>query len=77
LVQQGEQVVVAARTGLDDRHPGRRVRDEHVQEAVALVPDEGGALVGQVDDGRDATGADGAEFGTHGTDHYCRGGDPP
>src|SRR3712207_9142496 len=76
-VELGEQVVLAPRAGLEDGHTGRRVRDEDVQQAVALAADERGALVGEVDDGRDGAGADGAEFGAHGSDHYCRSGDPP
>ncbi|PXY24318.1 hypothetical protein BA062_29295 [Prauserella flavalba] len=37
LVDRGQQVVVAARAGLQDRQPRRRVRDPDVQEAVARV----------------------------------------
>ena len=32
--QRVDQVVVGARTGLDDRDPGRRVRDEDVAQPV-------------------------------------------
>jgi hypothetical protein len=30
------EVVIETRTGLDDRHPGRRVRDENVAQSVAV-----------------------------------------
>jgi hypothetical protein len=62
LLELGQQVVVAARPGLDDRDARRRVRREDVQQAVARPVDERGALVGQVDHGRDGPGADRAEL---------------
>ncbi len=45
-----QQVVVAARAGLDDRDARRRVRDEDVQQPVAAPGDEVPAVVGEVED---------------------------
>ena len=57
VAERGEQVVVAARTGLDDRDAGGRMRDEHVQQPVAAPGDEAGAVAGQVEDGLAGAGA--------------------
>jgi hypothetical protein len=65
LVQLGQQVVVAAGAGLDQRDACGRVRHEDVQQSVGLLADELGALVGEVDDHRDTPGADGAQFRSH------------
>ena len=56
----GEQVVVAAGAGLDQRHPGGRVRDEHVEQTVASgrrLVQELRALGRQVVHGLAASGA--------------------
>ena len=48
FVQCHQQILVAAGAGLEDRHARRRVRDEDRQQAVRLVPDELGAVAGEV-----------------------------
>ena len=48
--QRGQQVLVAARTGLEDRDAGGRVRHEHVEQSVVAAPHEAGHLVSQVQD---------------------------
>ncbi len=48
--QRVDQVVVGTRAGLDDRDPGRRVRDEHVAQAVAVAEAEPAHRIGEVHD---------------------------
>ena len=48
VAERGEQVVVRAGAGLQDRDAGGGVRHEEVQQSVALAVDETGALAGQV-----------------------------
>ena len=48
--ERGEQVVVAAGAGLEDRDPGGGVRHEQVQQAVAAVRDVRRAVAGEVED---------------------------
>ena len=57
-VERCDQVSVRARTQLDDHDARGRVRHEEVEEAVALARDEGGALVGQVEQSAVAPGPD-------------------
>jgi hypothetical protein len=57
-VELGEQVVVAAGAGLDDRDARRRVRHEHVQQPAGLAAHELRALVGEVDHRGLASGPD-------------------
>jgi hypothetical protein len=66
VAQGGEQVVVGAGPGLDDREPGRRVRHEDVQEPVAAVGDEVGRVAGQVEHDLLAARAVGAGLTVHG-----------
>src|SRR5690242_13147317 len=68
-VERGEQVVVAAGSGLEDRQPGRGVRYEHAQQAVLLAAHEAGAFAGQVVHGRRVAGADGEGLTAHTCDH--------
>ena len=66
VAESGEQVVVGAGPGLEDRDPGRRVRDEQLQQAVALAGDERGAVTGQVQHGLGRAGAVVTGLGPHG-----------
>jgi heme-degrading monooxygenase HmoA len=45
-----DEVAVTACAGLDDRDPGRRVRDEHVAQPIAMRRAEFTHIVSQVDD---------------------------
>jgi len=68
LLELGEQVVVASRTGLQDGDAGGRVRDEDLQQPVGLLLHEVRALVGQVHHHGDAAGTDGTQLRSHGGD---------
>ena len=62
VAQRGEQVVVAARPGLDDGYPGRRVRHEQLQQPVAAPGHELGTVAGEVAD----------DLVVHGSPEQCR-----
>jgi len=67
LVERGEQVVITARARLQDRQPGRRVRDPHVQQTVCGVRlgQEALGLLGQIVDHRRTARADLDLLGVH------------
>src|SRR5690606_17317478 len=65
VVQGAEQILLGARTGLDDRYPGGGVRHVDVQQPVALSRHERLRLRGDVPDGRTAAGRDGDDFTAH------------
>ena len=64
-VDRDQQVVVAARAGLEDRESRGGVRDEHAEQPVGLAAHELRALVGEVADGGRAAGADLQGLATH------------
>jgi len=66
--QRREQVGVAARTQLDQRQPGGRVRDEHVQQPVSPAGHPAGELLaspGDVVDRLAPSGLDPENFAFH------------
>ncbi len=69
-VEGGHEVVVRARSDLDDDEPGRGVRDEDRQETVAVVigrlGGEGDAGGGEVVQAAAASGVDGQFAGLYG-----------
>ena len=64
--ESGEQVVVAARPGLEDGDPRRRVRHVEMQQTVALVGDERLAVAGEVKHGVAGSGAVAPGLAAHG-----------
>ncbi len=71
-VQGGEQVVVTAGAGLDDRDPCRGVRDEDVEQAVAAgrrLAQEGLAVTGDVGDPLRRAGGEVEDSGGEGIGH--------
>jgi hypothetical protein len=66
VVQRGEQVVVGAGTGLEDRDARGGVRHEHVQQPVVLALHERGAVPGQVVHHLARAGVDLQQLGPHG-----------
>ena len=73
VVERGEQVVVAAGAGLDDRDAGGGVRDEDVQQAVAAVRDVCRAVRGEVEHSLGAARAVGPGLGVHAPDRAIPG----
>jgi hypothetical protein len=66
LGEGSQEVVVAARTGLDDRKSGRSVGHEDRHEAISPVPAEVADPAGQVDHRRRGPGRDGELDRVHG-----------
>ena len=71
--ERGEQVVVAAGAGLEDREAGGGVRDEEVEQAVAPVGHDVGAVAGQVEHAVGVAGAVAAGLGVHSPDRATSG----
>ena len=62
--QRVDQIFVRTGAGLDDRDPGCRVRDEHIQQAIAQREAEPAHRVGEIHDAA-LGGVDFQQIGLH------------
>lgn len=69
--QSHQQVVIAARTGLDHRNTSGRMRHEHVEQSVTLVAYERGAVSGEVEHDLVGAGDVRPDLGVH--SHHADG----